>query len=243
MLEKYFRDFDKNIMKRSKTAASAGAKKTDKRTDTNAEIDVALLKEALSLIIPSPLTIDDSSPIDSSGFAPEGVDLVVYKKYFPDLLNVMDGHVPFELIYGMFHVIQSLTKDSLGEALNKIATAKKINTFVSAPDAEGISKAHVPSFGIVANTSYQFPELKNDIIDYYLSKNLEYQYEMDILVLLKKGIVVKNWREKRSFIALETKEDTNLWFYILMNEYLDIDNEAPIDFRKYVKKDVIYNEY
>jgi hypothetical protein len=239
MLEKYFKDFDKIILKKGKTAAQAG--KGEKKSGAKAEIDIHKLKEVLSLIIPSQLTIESAKPVDASGFSPEGVDLIAYKKYVPDIMNLMDGYIPCELIYGMFHVIQNLTGDSLGEVLNKIATAKKINSFVATP--EEVQKVHIPSFGIVANTSYQFPELKNDIIDYYLSKNLEYQYEIDILVLLKKGIVVKNWREKRSFIALETKEDTNLWFYVLMNEYLDINNEAPVDFRRYVKTDVIYNEY
>ena len=62
-------------------------------------------------------------------------------------------------------------------------------------------------------------------------------------MILHKGIVVKNWREKRSFIALETNEDTFMWFFILMNEYLDVKKEHNIDFRKYVKKEVVYNEY
>ena len=62
-------------------------------------------------------------------------------------------------------------------------------------------------------------------------------------MILHKGIVVKNWRERRSFIALETKEDTFMWFFILMNEYLDVKREQNIDFRKYVKKEVVYNEY
>jgi hypothetical protein len=241
MIEKYFKDFDKSILKRSKTATSAPLKKGDKKSGTKAAIDIQMLKEALARIIPSQLTIDAAHPIDSAGFSPEGVDLVVYKRYCSDIKKLMDGYIPCELIYGLFHVIQNLNKESLPDFLNTIATAKKINNFIIGQ--EETQKGLIPSFGIVANTNYQFHELKNDIINYYLSKNLEYQYEIDILMIFRQGIIVKNWREKRSFVALETKEDTNLWFYILMNEYLDLNNEAPIDFRKYIKKEVIYNEY
>ena len=241
MIEKYFKDFDRNMLKRTKAAAAAPLKKGDKKSGARAEIDIRMLKDALARIIPSQLAIDAAHPVDSAGFSPEGVDLVVYKRYCSDILKLMDGYIPCELICGLFHVIQNLNKDSLPDFLNTIATAKKINNFVIGP--EETQKGIIPSFGIVANMNYQFYELKNDIINHYLSKNLEYQYEIDILVIFRKGLIVKNWREKRSFIALETNEDTNMWFYILMNEYLDLNNEAPIDFRKYVKKEIIYNEY
>ncbi|HQL83945.1 MAG TPA: hypothetical protein PK307_17225, partial [Spirochaetota bacterium] len=144
-------------------------------------------------------------------------------------------------VYGMFHLVQDLDKEVLIDVLGKTATAKKLNMF--ALNQEGDERIHIPSFTVAASSKYQFIELKNDIINYYLAKNIEYQYEIDILMILHKGIVVKNWREKRSFIALETNEDTFMWFFILMNEYLDARREPNIDFRKYVKKEVVYNEY
>jgi len=127
------------------------------------------------------------------------------------------------------------------EALSRIATAKKLNMYAAASEEE--ERIHIPSFLVVSSTKYEFPELKNDIINFYLSKNIEYQYELDILMVMNRGIVVKNWREKRSFIALETKEDTFMWFFILMNEYLDLKKDRAIDFRNYVKKEIIYSEY
>lgn len=241
MIEKYFKDFDKHILKEGKPSTKSSARQTGKKTAAKKSIDVRVLKDVLSRIIPAHLAIDAVKPIDSSGFSPDGVDLIAYKKYCTDIIDLMGGYVPCELVYGLFHIIENLNKDTLNEALNKIATAKKINSFTA--DQTEMQKTHIPSFLIAAHMDYQFPDLKNDIINYYLSKNIEYQYELDILVILRKGVIVKNWREKRSFIALETKEDTNMWFYILMNEYLDINNVAEVDFRKYVKKEVIYNEY
>ena len=47
-------------------------------------------------------------------------------------------------------------------------------------------------------------EIKESILDYYVSKSVDYALEFDVLMILDKGLVVKNWREKRSFIALET---------------------------------------
>ena len=241
MIDKYFKDFDKRIIKTKKPAADAAHEGKGKAT-TRASVDARMLKENLTRIIPARLKIDSVKPIDSSGFSPEGVDLVVYDEFCPDIVELMGGYVPYELLYGMFHIVPELKKESLNEVLNKVSTAKKLNMYAASPDEEG-AMAHIPSFVVAASTKYQFNELKNDIINYYLSKNTEYRHELDILMIMHKGIVVKNWREKRSFIALETKEDTFMWFFILMNEYLDQKKETAIDFRNYVKKEVVYNEY
>jgi len=240
MIDSYFKNFEKGIVIKGKTAAKASIKKGGKKSAAKRKIDALMLKDALTPIIPFNLAIDTVRPVDSGGFSPEGVDLVVYRKYCPDLISLMGGYVPCELVYGLYHIVQDLTRDSLTGILDIIATAKKLNMFT---DAEEPNNIHLPSFVIAANTKYKFDELKNDIIEYYLSKNIEYRYEMDILMVLQKGVVVKNWREKRSFIALETMDDTAMWFYILMSEYLDMERMISIDFRKYVKKDVIYNEY
>ncbi len=238
MLLKYFKDFDKKLIK--KKAADEEAPVKGKGSSKGA-IDLRHLQESLSRIIPSHLKVGPVKPIDSAGFSPDGADLVIYNEYCPDIVNIMGGYVPCELLYGLIHVVQTLNKDSLVEAMGKIATAKKLNTFAAGSEED--EAMHIPSFVIVSSTKYEFQELKNDIINYYLSKNIEYKYELDILMVLHKGIVVKNWREKRSFIALETNEDTFMWFFILMNEYLDMKKDRAIDFRNYVKKEVIYNEF
>ncbi len=242
MIAKYFKDYDKRILKKKKASTKAPAKKGKSVAGAGGAIDIKTLRENLSGIIPSFLKLDTVKVIDSTGFSPEGVDLVAYREYCPDIIDIMGGYVPYELVHGLYHVVQDLGRDSLLDVLGKIATAKKLNMY-AAEQVEDEAPAALPSFVIAASSKYQFIELKNDIINYYLSKNIDYRNELDILVILNKGIVVKNWREKRSFIALETKEDTFLWFFILMNEYLDVKNIQDIDFRKYVKKEIRYNEY
>jgi hypothetical protein len=239
MISKYFKELDKKLIKKRRAEAMADheAGKASRRPS----LDVHTLAELLSGIIPSHLTVDAVKPIDTTGFSPDGIDLIAYQKYCPDIVNILGGYVPYELVYGTYHLVHDLNKESLTDLLGKTATAKKLNMFATNPDAE--ERMQIPSFAIAATTKYQFIELKNDIINYYLSKNVEYQHEIDMLMVLHKGIVVKNWREKRSFIALETNEDTFMWFFILMNEYLDVKREQAIDFRKYVKKEVVYNEF
>ena len=54
---------------------------------------------------------------------------------------------------------------------------------------------------------------------------------------------VSDWKEKRSYKALETGKDTFKWFFMLMNEYLDVERGSDLDLRNYVKRQERYNEY
>ena len=152
----------------------------------------------------------------------------------------MNGYVPYELLYGTFFVVPEINKKTLPELLNRVMTVKKLNRF-SSNEVDDIQTV-IPAFIISFGTDYSLLELKNEIINYYLANNVKSEFEFDLLMISNIGTVVKNWREG-NFIALETKEDTGMWFFILMNEYLESEREIEIDFRKYVKKDIVYNEY
>lgn len=232
MLSKYFTNFGKNFKKKgTKTKKDKSSQGYDKKA----------IIDSFAGIIPAHLSVGDLKPIDQSGFSPEGVDFIVYKKHCEDIAEIMNGYIPYELMRASFFVVDGLKKQDLFEVLNKIAMAKKMNSF-SQKDDEA-DQIVVPAFLIVLDSDYDFLELKNDIVNFYLSKNTEHHCELDILMIVNKGLVVKNWREMRSFIALETNEDTNMWFYILMDEYLNVQLPDTIDFRNYVKKEVVYKEY
>jgi len=247
MFGEYFTDFHKNLAEKKKPAKKTEGKAATKKTSAKkasgkaAAIDIKKIQDKISRIIPSRLSIDAVRAIDDTGFSPDGIDLVIYDEYCPDIIKIMGGYVPSDLIYGTIHLVQKLTAKTLQDVLNNVTAAKKLNTFSEYYDRE--NEPVRPAFIIAAQTDYSFQELKNDVLNYYMSKSIDSLYEFDILTVLNNGLVIKDWREKRNFIALETKEDTGLWFFILMNEYLEVERKASIDFRKYVKKDVVYREF
>lgn len=246
MLSNYFKDFHNKLIKKSSsknTKAKTKAKTKSKAAKGKSEkisIDMKELKNKLEKIIPSGLTIDAQKPIDSEGFSPDGADFIAYHEYCADLLKIMDGYVPYELIYGTYHVLPLLDKNSLPVILDKVNSVKKLNQFSSGE--EMVENATIPAFVIVGETNYTFIDLKNDIINYYMTNGIDPHNEFDLMMIPDKGLLIKNWREQRSYIALETNEDTAMYFFILMNEYLQHEKEE-IDFRKYVKKEVVYTEY
>lgn len=248
MFTKYFDDFEKSFIKKGKAVKGKEAKETGKKggkkgkaPDPKIGIDLKKFMENMDKIVPAKLRVDSIRPIDASGFSPEGTDFIVYKEFSRDIVKIMNGYVPFELVYGTYFLEDTLDRKSLESVIKRVSIVKKLNQFTDeSAEKEPIV---IPSFVITANTNYSLLDLKNDILNYYMSNTIEHLFEIDILMIMNKGILIKNWREKRSYVGLETKEDTMLWFFILMNEYLDAEKEHEIDFRKYVKKNTVYNQF
>jgi hypothetical protein len=246
MFIKYFEAFDNRLLggkqKKGKAPSGKAGSKSAGKAKKPAVIDRDVLMEELQSIVPQDCRIVNARPIDSSGFSPDGADLIAYNPCCKNIINIMGGYVPSEMVTGAFFIENHLDKKSLIQLLNRIAAVKKLGSFTDAVQNEQDVK--VPSFVIVRDSEYDFRDLKNDIINHYMAHNILFSHEMDIMMILKHGIVVKNWREKRSYIALETKSDTSMRFFILMNEYLEAGSHRSIslDLRAYMK-DVIYPEY
>ncbi|MBN2401387.1 MAG: hypothetical protein JXN64_03215 [Spirochaetes bacterium] len=244
MFSKYFDKIEKDLTKKVKSLKKGEGKKETagksgskiKKTDT---MDIGALKDILNKIVPSQYVIDSVKMIDPSGYSPDEVDLIAYKQLYRDIVGIMNGHVPCELVYGTFHVYPVLNKNSFNDLIRTIVQVKKINRFTDREDKPAL----IPAFVIAYDTDIGLADLKTVLIDNYMSMSIDPASEIDIIAIINKGLVIKNWRDKRSYIALETGKDTFMWFFILMNEYLDVNKDNEFDLRNYVKHGEKYNEY
>lgn len=243
MFGKYFDKIGKEIIKKPKAqkgkAKEKSAEKPGGKQKKAEAVDLGLLKDKLNKIISPRLTIDNVKMIDPSGYAPDDIDLIAYKELYRDITNIMNGYVPCELVYGTYHVTSMLNKSSLNNLVRKVVRAKKINRYTDRENMPAI----IPAFIIAYDADFNLPDLKEVLINNYMSMSIENVFEVDIIAVLNKGIVIKNWRDKRSYIALETGKDTFMWFFILMNEYLDVEKDNEFDLRNYVQHAEKYNEY
>lgn len=243
MFSKYFEKIEKDILKKArpakKSAPKSGKKASGKSSPKASGPRHDELKELLNNIVPSNLKLDSAKLIDPSGYSPEGVDFIAYRELCRNMINMMGGFVPCDLVHGTYHIAENLNKDNLNDALKRVLLTKKINRYSEAETAT----TPIPAFIIAYDTSFNFAEIKNFVIDHYMAKGIDHISEVDIIAILGKGVIVKNWREKRSYIAIETGKDTLMWFFILMNEYLDIARGENFDLRAYVKHAENYKEY
>ncbi|MEW6527061.1 MAG: hypothetical protein AB1444_10380 [Spirochaetota bacterium] len=234
MLKEYF----STLQQRLGVQESKGNKKTAKKVHAKEEFNAKKIINLLQDIVPNDFVISDKKPVDASGYVPKTVDFIAYFKKWNIVEQMMNGHIPSELVYGTFHVVDCINSQQLPEILNNVALTKKLNKF-----AELEESVLIPAFVIAGSSEIEMPQLKNTILDYYIERSIDNTLEFDIMMIVGKGIIIKDWREKRKFVALETEEDTLLWFFILMNEYLDVDKKHSLDLRNYVKETRRYREY
>jgi len=229
----------KKTTKGDAAGKSDGVKKKAPQKKQAQEIDHKKLKDILEKMVPAHLALDSVAVTDVSGYRPEGVDFVIYKQMFRNIDVMMGNAVPSELVYGTIFVCQTLNRDTLFDVLTRVVNAKKLNMYTDI-ESESI---FIPSFIISLDMNIEYLELQQMIMDFYTKNALDNHLEFDIIGIINKGVVVKDWREKRSFKALDTGKDTMKWFFILMNEYLDVEKGGVLDFRNYVNETKTYDEY
>ena len=235
MLKEYFASIQNTI---SGLQSSKDGKKASKKNQVREEFDGKKIMKLLQDIVPNEFIVSDKKPVDVSGYVPKTVDYIAYYKKWTIVEEMMNGHIPSELVYATFHITKQIDKQGLSEVLSNVTLTKKLNKY-----AELDQDIIIPAFVIAQSSDIDVPQLKNDVLDYYVDYSVDSTFEFDIMMIIGKGIIIKDWREKRKFVALETEEDTLLWFFILMNEYLDVDVKRSLDLRNYVKETRRYREY
>jgi hypothetical protein len=245
MFGKYFEEISANLISIVKGAgpkdgaAKKGAKKKEPAGRKAAEIDRTAVRDVLARMIPSSLKFEPVNLVDSGGYVPEGVDLVAYREYFPGLSGMMDGAVPVELAYGAFFLVENLNRATLLETLVRVMNMKKLNLYTEHES----SGQPVPAFVVCFDMDGSFEEMKEIIFNFYTNKNIDNQHEFDIIVVVNRGIIVKDWRQNRSFKAIVTGKDTMKWFFVLASEYLDVERGGDFDLRNYIRDEGKYEEY
>ena len=242
LIKTYAPQKEKPASKASKTKPAA-AKKAPAKKAAVKKADYSTFADFFQGVLPVGYQIGQFAVEDTSGFSPKGVDLTICKPHCRDFAAMLGNVIPPETAYAFLCMAPQLNKLSLEDALARAADANKLEHYLL-PDDESETGvlAHIPSFVVSFDTTYSFPDLKNDVVEYYNSQSIDHFFEFDIMAIMGKGMLIKDWREKRSWIAIETGVDTLQWFYILLNEYVEGRNPRPFDLRSLVKSPREYKE-
>lgn len=251
MFKEYFTDLEKSIKKLynqtpEKAAKAVKGAKAVKSAEKPKAVKSAKAKsnttEELAAIfndlVPGNINVATLKTIDINEYVPEGIDFLAYSTFFKNIEKMAGGVIPAELVSGTYHVVENLSRDTLIEALSRVMNAKKVNKF--SVDSE--SEKFIPSFIVAVDSDLKLPLIKDNVLDYYVNRGIDFKLEVDIIVVLGKGILIKDWSEKRSFKGLETGKDTLMWFCVLMNEFLEIEPHSNFDLRNYIKTEEPYKE-
>ncbi len=240
MFSNYFEQLEKNLLKKAREAQKKAPENAHNLTGIESlGLSSEEIKNDLECLLPRSLTLDAVKLIDSSGFMPDGVDFLIFREQYRNFSEMMGGQVPSEMAYGTIHLARNINSENIADMLKRIIQTKKIDHFTEQAE----EKMPIPAFIIGFGSEFEFPKLKEEILDYYLTRNIDHAFEFDIMAILNMGVIIKDWRAKRSFIAIETGKETLKWLFILMNEYVDVERGGDLDLRKYVKHSEKYKEY
>lgn len=253
MFQAYFEKLENHLIKKYKntekkprtTKSSKTVKKTTKKSAALATVSVGSddgyddLLKAVSGIIPDKMTVLKAGLCDSSATEVETVSFLAIERRFRAVEQIFSKCVPVELVRGAYNIVEKINHKQLVDVLVDVANCKKIGQYA-------VSKKESPffaSFIIAFDSIYSMEELKSVIREVYDENSVDPRFEFDLLVVLGKGIIIKDWSKKSSFIALDTDNDTLMWFFIIMNEFLAITSEPEFDLREYIRAPRRYDEY
>ena len=169
------------------------------------------------------------------------IDLLLYKKWIPRLIELSGGYVLADALYAFMSIETDLSTAAL------ITHAVRTNAIKSLYRAtmEGEDERFIPMFSVLFAYKSSIPLLSHKVAikDTSREKGIELFYEIDMICILDQGLLIKDWENNGEYKVVETGEDTLLWFYILLLEYLDRDEKLEFNMRNYIKTSKEYKEY
>jgi len=238
MFSPYFLELEKQLIKKYRLPKSP-AKKGAKTGEDKEKRDLTDLMSAISSFSPSRYSVQTGTIVDSSGLRSSDADFFLVENIFGNTPSIFQNGFPLEIIGGTFTVCEQVNRKQLLEALVSAANSKKAGYYSDVKKSD----IFVPSFLIAFESTYLMEELKKSISEIYKENSVDPGFEFDIMLVLGTGIVIKDWNKKGNFIALDTKEDSLKWFFIIMNEYLGLVKRSELDLRTYIANPKLYDEY
>ncbi len=127
------------------------------------------------------------------------------------------------------------------------AQAQGRGTGVTEAESGILNQKKIPSLYSIFfsfSSSVVFPEVKERLLEACNQKDYPAEQKPDILCVLDKGILVRDWEAGGEYRGLITEEDTLMWFYILLMEHIDVQGHtgASSNLRHLVKSNKVYDQ-
>ncbi len=236
MFEKYFHEQSKFLRE------SFEARLEKKGISPPSEKDLKLFKEFYDFIkdhIPVGYSLAMGKIRNKTHVLNRSSDLIIYKKWCKNFLNLTGGFIPVDHTYAFFSIEGELTTDALVNHVNFTQSVKTMYAMDFGLSQEEI----VPTYSLLFAYKSRIPLLSHKlaIIHNMEEKEITFSHSVDLVCVLNQGIIIKDWQNS-VYKIIETNEDTLMWFYILLIEFLDRNNELNIDLRSYIKEEKQYVE-
>ena len=167
-------------------------------------------------------------------------DALLYKGWCAHYLSMTGGYVLTEDTYAVFSIETSYKQQALGAHVGLTRAVKSLYISQKEEAAEEI----IPLYSIffAYDSSASLLAVKQHLLKYLDQKEVPLNQQLDLICILGKGLIVKDWEGGGGYRGLQTGHDTLMWFYIILMEYLDRGGELSLPLRDYVKSGRSYTE-
>ena len=167
-------------------------------------------------------------------------DALIYKKWCAQYLGMTGGYVLTEDIYAVLSIETSYKQQALSTHIGLTRALKSL--YIS--QREEAAQSIVPLYSIffAYESSISLLALKQQLLKYLEQKEVPLNQQLDLICILGKGLLIKDWEAGGNYRGLQTGSDTLMWFYVILMEYLDRGGEVLLPLRDYIKAGRSYAE-
>lgn len=176
-------------------------------------------------------------------------DALIYDGWCQRYLDMTGGYILCENLYAFINIEQDLSTKALISHVDMTRTLKKLYIGLEKDEIPEEMKPQkptpIPMFSLLFAYKSDVPLLshRKALNDAAQEKKILPEFETDLICVLGKGLIIKDWENNGAYKTLETGEDTLMWFYILLLEYLERDGPGAIHAREYIQNTKDYVEY
>jgi len=245
MFTKYFREKSKKIQKDYDAFKKTIEKPFEEKNGKKKKRKVVLPKDVFVNFLKGHLperykianggTIVDSKSVEVIG------DIIIYHHYCPKIMDMTGGKFMVEFVHSAIEYEEVLSFDNVGVHINRIKDIKTLNVILADENA----KQSIVGVTFSYSSDEHIKDLKRYILEFNKANNISIMggVSTDIFVVLNQGLIIADYTSDRKYVAIETRDDTLMWFYILFMEWIDTMAPRVYGLRDYIKRLERYPEY
>jgi hypothetical protein len=175
-----------------------------------------------------------------SHMLPKTIDLIFYNKWCKGLIDMCDAWHLAQYTLGIMSIELELSTQAL---VNHVNLTQSVKTLY-AKSMNLAERDYIPVTSIMFAYDNNIPLLSHQKAIYHAQeeKKIPYNCEIDLVIVLNQGLIMKDW-ENGNFKVIETGKDTLMWSYVMMMEFMGLDDRVSFNARDYIKTNEVYPEY
>lgn len=167
-------------------------------------------------------------------------DLLVYRKWCERYLDLTGGYVLADSLHAFMTLEADLTAPALQTHCSLTRALKSLYAGEIDPDDGSIIPVYSVLFAYASERS--LADIRDQLMQLSEEKEIPGNLEADLICVLDRGILIKDWERAGRFKVVETETDTLMWFYIILLEYIDREGRFQWNLRDYIKNTREYGE-